>query len=131
MTADRRSAVLLLGFVLLTAGCDKPPPPADPPSSASLQMPADSSQPPGRRAFNKSGCMGCHTIGGQAGPGGPKRKGPDLAAVGKDPAHTPEWLADYIRDPQAKNPESKMPPFQGKISDDDFKTLVEYLASLK
>lgn len=131
MTPHPRSIVLLLGLGLLAVGCDKPPPPADPPSAASLQLPDDSSQPPGRRVFNKSGCMGCHSIGGQTGAGGPKRKGPDLGAVGKDPAHTPEWLADYIRDPKSKNPESKMPPFQGKISDDDFKTLVEYLAGLK
>jgi len=57
--------------------------------------------------------------------------GPDLAGVARDPSHTSEWIAEYIRDPKSKTPGSRMPAFQGKINDEDFKNLVEYLASLK
>jgi cbb3-type cytochrome oxidase cytochrome c subunit len=58
-------------------------------------------------------------------------KGPDLAKVGADPNHTVEWLAEHIRNPKAHKPESRMPAFAGRISDDELKPLTEYLASLK
>jgi cbb3-type cytochrome oxidase cytochrome c subunit len=57
--------------------------------------------------------------------------GPDLGQVAKDPAHTPEWLTQYIQDPKSVKADSKMPKFEGKMSEEDLKALVEYLASLK
>jgi cbb3-type cytochrome oxidase cytochrome c subunit len=36
-------------------------------------------------------------------------------------AHTAEWLMNYVRDPKAVKPNSKMPPFQGKISEEDLR----------
>lgn len=71
------------------------------------------------------------------GPGGPggmmgPKKGPDLGKVGKDPAHTVDWLTEYIRNPKSKKPDSKMPAFPAaRISDTDLHALAEYLASLK
>ena len=65
-----------------------------------------------------------HTIGRA-------KQGPDLATVASDPTHTPEWFGEYIRNPKSQKPDSRMPQFMGKISDDDFKALIEYLSSLK
>ena len=58
-------------------------------------------------------------------------KGPDLATVGRDPAHTLDWFIEHVRNPKAHKADSKMPPFEGKIQDDDLKALAEYLGSLK
>ena len=89
----------------------------------------------GKRVFNTQGCRNCHTIGADAsGPAkqgkGGKTQGPDLASVAKDPEHTSEWLADFVRDPKSKYSSSRMPAFKSKINDEDFKALIEYLASL-
>jgi len=37
----------------------------------------------------------------------------------------------YIRNPKATKTDSGMPPFEGKIGEEDLKALAEYLASLK
>ena len=37
----------------------------------------------------------------------------------------------HIRDPKSHTPDSRMPPFEGKIEEDDLRALAEYLASLK
>ncbi len=57
--------------------------------------------------------------------------GPDLAKVGADETHTREWLIGYIRSPKDQNPQSKMPPFEGKLSEDDLSKLADYLVTLK
>jgi cbb3-type cytochrome oxidase cytochrome c subunit len=65
------------------------------------------------------------------GPGGPGR-GPDLGKVGEDPEHTPQWLAEHIRNPKAHKQQSRMPAFgENKIGADDMNALTAYLASLK
>jgi mono/diheme cytochrome c family protein len=58
-------------------------------------------------------------------------RGPDLGKVGANPDHTVEWLIAFIKNPKASKPQSRMPGFEGKLSDDDIKTVAEYLASLK
>ena len=58
-------------------------------------------------------------------------KGPDLSHVGADAKHTTAWLIEHIRNPKAHKPDSRMPAFEGKISEEDLKELAEYLASLK
>ena len=75
--------------------------------------------------FNAN-CLRCHNIGS-----GPKKQGPDLTSVSSDPVHTPEWLSEHIRNPRDHKADSRMPPFKGKINDDDFKALIDYLSSLK
>ena len=57
--------------------------------------------------------------------------GPDLTRVGADPSHTPQWLAEHVKNPRSQNPTSRMPAFEGKISDQDLLALGTYLASLK
>ena len=110
----------------------------------------------GKSVFESNGCGRCHSRGGAGGPagrsgpmaggpGGPPQgggppglggkrgfaRGPDLSKVGADSAHTVEWLTEYVRNPKSQKPDSRMPPFDGKISGDDLKSLAEYLASLK
>ncbi len=64
------------------------------------------------------------------GPGGPPG-GPDLGKVGGDPTHTVDWLMEHIRKPKSHKPNSRMPPFEGKIRENELRALAEYLASLK
>jgi len=140
MTRTRRLHVGLIFFtsLALAVGCNKtettapdsgPPPYPGQPSI----VPESGEHVAGKRVFNAN-CTRCHTIGAPANAApapGKKIQGPDLATVARDSAHTPEWFGDYIRDPQSKKPDAKMPKFQGKISDDDFKALIEFLSSLK
>src|SRR5207249_34273 len=70
---------------------------------------------------------------GGMGPGGGMMggRGPDLGKAGRDPDHTVAWLMEYIKNPMSKKPEARMPPQEGRISDQDLKAVAEYLASLK
>jgi cytochrome c1 len=38
---------------------------------------------------------------------------------------------EFIRNPKSKKQNAKMPPFEGKIKDDDLRAMAEYLESLK
>jgi Cytochrome c len=72
--------------------------------------------------------------GGRGGPGGPggRPRAPDLGQVAKDPEHTADWIARFVRSPRAVKPDSKgMPNYEGKIQDSDLKALADYLVSLK
>jgi mono/diheme cytochrome c family protein len=97
----------------------------------------------GKKVFAQS-CAKCHAIGGGGsagaaggGPGGFGRgrggrgKGPDLGTVGRNPAHTVDWLMRFIRNPKSEKPNSRMPSLEGKLSDAELRSLAEYLASLK
>ena len=101
---------------LSTAGCDKGGAGGD--NSALISQ--------GRTVYNANGCANCHSINGQGG-----RKAPDLSKVGAGEEHTAEWLAAHVKNPKAHNPGSRMPGFEGKISDKDLLALGAYLASLK
>ncbi|MFL5243911.1 MAG: c-type cytochrome [Gemmataceae bacterium] len=104
----------------------------------------------GRKVFNANGCAKCHTVGkanasamaggppggqgpGSFGPGGRggMQKGPDLGKVGADPMHSPQWLAEHVRNPKTHKPQSRMPSYAGKIKEEDLLALADYLASLK
>jgi mono/diheme cytochrome c family protein len=140
MTGARGLALgfLFLGTTLIAGGCKKsdnstpnpgPSAQAGPPTGVAETGPHAA----GKRAFNSNGCVNCHSIGGGAAAatsGKGRMKGPDLAIVARDPEHTPEWLTEYIRNPKSKKTESRMPP-QSRISDDDLRSVVEYLSSLK
>ena len=126
-------------FLILGAGCNKkepvPNPAPNPPPGPSGGPPGGPvASSPGQTVF-QSHCVRCHTTNGQppqAG-GGPKGKmqGPDLAKVGADPAHTREWLIAFVKDPQTTKPGARMPKMEGKISEEDFEKLADYLTSLK
>ena len=74
----------------------------------------------------KSKCANCHRINGTGG-----RKAPDLSRTGAEAEHTAKWLAEFIRNPKSKDQISRMPGFEGKISEGDLQAICEYLVSLK
>jgi cytochrome c1 len=127
------AAVLTLA---LGGGCQKEEPtPAPSPEVGKGGGPPRAASP-GETLFAHKGCVRCHSVSSAAGStaSGPKgkRMGPDLSQVGADPAHTPEWLAAFIRDPHGENPGSKMPKHdESKISEAEMETLIKYLSSLK
>ena len=69
--------------------------------------------------------MNCHTVHGRGG-----EEGPDLSQVGakRDRA----WLERAVRDMRYEKPDTKMPPVPPeKLSDQDLKTLLDWLTSLR
>jgi cytochrome c oxidase subunit 2 len=87
----------------------------------------------GHDLFMSHSCVTCHTIRGtQAG----SRVGPDLThvasrqmiAAGTLPT-TREHLTEWVRDPQAIKPGTRMPAVQ--LSEDDLRAIVAYLESLR
>jgi cytochrome c2 len=138
------------------SGTPPPGPTGGPPEGSAKAFDADSEpHSDGKKVMVQSGCFRCHAVdgarpaggqkgpagppmGGRGGPGGPDGGGrgrgpgaPDLGHVASDPAHTADWLTKYIQDPKSVKSDSKMPKFEGKMSEGDLKNLVEYLASLK
>jgi cytochrome c oxidase subunit II len=87
----------------------------------------------GQGVFQANNCSRCHSVGDGAGGGmrGRGPRGPDLSRVGAKPSRTVQWLEEQIRDPQSHRPDSRMPGYAGKISEDDIHALAVYLASLK
>jgi cbb3-type cytochrome oxidase cytochrome c subunit len=133
-----RAVLVAAGVALaLAGGCKKEEEPvATQTGNPAPEMKTGKLPSPGELLFGQKGCVRCHSVGGPpaagfAGPKG-KRMGPDLSKVGADPAHTPEWLAAYIRDPHGQNEGSKMPKHdESKISEQEMDTLVKYLSSFK
>jgi nitric oxide reductase subunit C len=83
----------------------------------------------GALLFQQKGCSGCHLVKGQGVPG----VGPDLSIIGAQPydalPNTPEFLAQWLRDPAAQKPGTTMPRLP--LAADEVDELVEYLGSLK
>jgi mono/diheme cytochrome c family protein len=108
-------------------------PAQEPTPQPSVQVPAvdtNSEQvAAGRQVFQKLNCARCHTVAG-AGSGG-RRRGPDLSRVGANPVHTVDWLMEHVRNPQSHNPDSNMPAFAGRISENDLRALANYLSNLR
>jgi mono/diheme cytochrome c family protein len=80
----------------------------------------------GKFLFESRGCLGCHVLDPAARRdliGTWRQFGPNLAGVGsKD---TREWIAAWIKDPKAWNPETKMPNL--RLTDEETADLAEYL----
>jgi mono/diheme cytochrome c family protein len=120
---SKRTLLLAASLALLTSlpaivGCAKKDGAGGPGDAALIAA--------GQSVFASNNCARCHAIGGQGG-----RMGPDLSRVGAEAGHTPQWLVDHVRNPKAHTPSSRMPSFQGKISDQNLLALGAYLASLK
>ncbi|HJZ73382.1 MAG TPA: cytochrome c oxidase subunit II [Vicinamibacterales bacterium] len=99
------------------------------------QAPAmeDASALSGRRVFETTACINCHTVRGTAANG---RFGPDLthlmsrATIASGVAeNTPENLRLWLRDPDAIKPGSLMPAMN--VSDVELDALVRYMESLR
>ncbi len=63
----------------------------------------------GRQLFIEKNCIACHSIGGVG-----ARNGPDLLGVAK--AHSPEWLAEQLVNPQLVYPGSIMPAYDLELN---------------
>jgi cytochrome c oxidase subunit II len=104
---------------------------------AEQQTPAPSDPAPtaeeGRRIFESTGCINCHTVRGTVADGS---FGPDLThlmsrdtlASGVVP-NTPAILREWIQDPDAIKPGCLMPAM--KLSDDGVDAIVAYLETLR
>jgi cytochrome c oxidase subunit II len=93
----------------------------------------DASATAGRRLFETTACINCHTVRGTAANG---RFGPDLthlmsrATIASGAAqNTPENLRLWLSDPDAIKPGSLMPAM--KLSDAELDGLVRYMQSLR
>jgi cytochrome c oxidase subunit 2 len=94
---------------------------------------ADESASPGRRVFETTACINCHTVRGTAANG---RFGPDLthlmsrATIASGAAeNTTENLRVWLSDPDAIKPGSLMPAM--KLPDTELDALVRYMQSLQ
>jgi cytochrome c oxidase subunit 2 len=87
----------------------------------------------GRRVFETTACVNCHTVSGTVAVG---RFGPDLShlmsrdtiASGAAP-NTPENLRSWIQNPDSIKPGSLMPAM--KLNDQDLDALIAYLETLR
>ena len=82
----------------------------------------------GQSVYQANNCARCHALGG-GGAGRRGSKGPDLSRVGAE--RTVDWLVEQIREPRSHKPDSRMPSYGDKISEDDLRAVASYLASLK
>ncbi len=94
---------------------------------------ADDSMSEGRRVFERTACINCHTVAGTAANG---RFGPDLThlmsreTIGAGIApNTPENLRQWIRRPDDFKPGSLMPPMG--LNDAQLDAVTAYLVSLQ
>jgi mono/diheme cytochrome c family protein len=109
-------ACLLAALVACATGCGKSEPTA----------------PSGPEGLFQMHCAGCHAQAGEpGGPGVGSSKGPKLTKIGAEPGRTADYLADYIRDPTSKDPNARMPKFEGKLKPEEIRALAEYLAARK
>ena len=93
----------------------------------------DESAIAGRRVFETTACINCHTVRGTVANG---RFGPDLthlmsrATIASGAAeNTPENLRLWLKNPDAIKPGSLMPAM--KLSDAELDALVRYMLSLR
>lgn len=75
----------------------------------------------GKTVYAANNCANCHSLNGAGG-----RGGPELSHIGGE--KSADAIAAYVKQPR---PDSRMPAFAGKITDDDLKALGTYLATLK
>jgi mono/diheme cytochrome c family protein len=114
---SRLGAVLLFAvFTLLLAGCGGANPPA-----------------PGPQGLYEVHCAKCHARAGE--PGGPGiggSRGPNLSKIGAARGRDAAYFARFIRDPRAVDPEAKlMPAFADTLTDEEIRSLAEFLAAKK
>ena len=77
----------------------------------------------GRHAFVLHECANCHQLNGVGG-----LQGPDLSQTGWK--FSEEHLRLQILDPKASNPDSKMPSFEGEITEEDLAAVIQYLSQM-
>ena len=137
MNPRLRALAGLAGVLLLAVGCNKPaetastsPPPAGPGGPGGPGGPPPSANASAKELFEYH-CQKCHRSGGSANAPRGKMGGPDLAKTAQDPAHTADWIAEHIKNPKAHAPGSRMPNFEGQLTDEQIRKLADYVLSLK
>lgn len=85
--------------------------------------PAD--PPTGNAVFDKN-CLGCHSVSAES---KARKKGPNLSKVGGE--HDAAWLAEHVKNPKVHKADSKMPEFGSKLSDEEIKSVADFMAGLK
>lgn len=76
----------------------------------------------GKKLYHKElACLGCHTFEGKGGEVGPEHT--DMASRLKR-----EWVERWLKDPQAIQPDVRMPRF--KFKDGEMEVLIDYLATM-
>jgi cytochrome c oxidase subunit 2 len=97
------------------------------------QQLAQTPESAGKRVFESTACVNCHSISGTPAKG---RFGPDLThLMSRDTiaagaaSNTPDTLSLWIRNPDAIKPGSKMPAMG--LSDQDASTVAAYLETLR
>ncbi len=78
----------------------------------------------GDRLFWNNRCKECHTINGKGG-----SSGPNLTYVGGKRSR--DYIVQQIKDPKSHNPNTDMPSFRDKLSDQEINDLADYLSGLK
>ncbi len=78
----------------------------------------------GAKLFRQSECIQCHTISGKGG-----AVGPNLTTVGS--RRSRDWIVQQIKNPSSHNPDTAMPSFASRMSEQDINALADYLAGLK
>jgi cytochrome c oxidase subunit 2 len=69
-------------------------------------------------------CLECHLLNGKGG-----AVGPNLTTVGN--RRSRDFIVQQIRDPRSHNPNSAMPSYGSRLSEQDINALADYLSSLK
>lgn len=90
------------------------------PAEESLAGATHSSSARGEELYRESGCQACHALKGVGG-----RVGPDLTRLGE--RLKPEWVAGWIRNPQALDEGSPMPNFG--LSAKGSRAIAQYLGA--
>lgn len=72
----------------------------------------------GKKLFSESRCISCHTVEGKG-----NSSAPELSKVAS--AATRDWLVAFLRDPQAFDPDTRMPRYH--FSDAESRDVVAYM----
>jgi len=78
----------------------------------------------GAKLFWNNRCKDCHTINGKGG-----STGPNLTFVGGKRSR--DYIIMQIKDPKSHNPNTDMPSFRDKLSEQEINELANYLSGLK
>jgi len=139
----KRRGVIACGIILAAAvislglaGYLSQPPSGPPAAAPNLPAPAAAAKPAepppaaspeavkaGGQLFDAKGCAACHSVNGKGG-----ELGPDLSGESQRGRARP-WLIAHIRDANAHNPNTIMPPYPG-LTDKQVSDMVDYLMSL-
>ena len=98
--------------------------PAGAPIASAVQGQADK----GKTLVESTGCLGCHVVGAADRDGLSLRRSFGQVLDGLGNKTTKGWLASWVRDPVAMNPETRMPRL--RLSNSESADVAAYLATL-